>query len=293
MSYLLDLDQLKTFIAIADTGSFTRAAERVNKTQSAVSMQMRRLEERVERPIFVRDGRQSRLTAEGQLLLDYARRMLALNNETLAVFSENALSGSIRLGLPDDYAPRLLPCILAAFANSYPTIEVNVTCIDSSEVAARIRKGDLDLGIVTHGTDNTGNSRIIRREPLLWVTSANHTAHCCDPVPLAVAPRYCCWRASAVDALEQRGKAHRVAYTSASAYALSGAVLAGLAVAVLPESAVMPEMRILRDRDGYPELPPCDIALLRASQATDRVHDALAEHIISTLDNLSFEAAAE
>ncbi|WP_350333292.1 LysR substrate-binding domain-containing protein [Coralliovum pocilloporae] len=291
MSYLLDLDQLKTFVAIADTGSFTRAAERVNKTQSAVSMQMRRLEERVAKPIFVRDGRQSRLTGEGHLLLDYARRMLALNNETFAAFSEEALSGTVRLGLPDDYAPRLLPCILAAFANSHPTIEVNVTCINSNEVSRRIQDGDLDLGIVTHGDTQIG-SRIIRREPLLWVTSAHHTAHCSDPVPLAVAPRNCCWRAKAIAALEAQGRDHRIAYSSASAYALSGAVLAGLAVAVLPESAVMPEMRILRERDGYPELPPCDIAILRATLATDRVHDALAEHIIATLDNLTFEAAA-
>ena len=112
MTAMLDIDQLRTFIAISETGSFTKAAEVVNKTQSAVSMQMKRLEERLERPIFSRDGRASKLTEDGQRLLDYARRIVKLNVETLAAFSDGELSGRVRLGVPDDYADRYLPEIM-------------------------------------------------------------------------------------------------------------------------------------------------------------------------------------
>ena len=126
MAATLDLDQLRTFVAIVETGSFTRAAEVVFKTQSAVSMQMRRLEERIGKPVFARDGRASRLTEEGERLLGYARRMVRLNDETVAAFDETELSGAVRLGIPDDYADRFLPEVLARFTRSNPRVELTV-----------------------------------------------------------------------------------------------------------------------------------------------------------------------
>ena len=128
MTALIDIDQLRTFIAIAETGSFTKAAEFVHKTQSAVSMQMKRLEERLDRPIFARDGRASKLTEDGERLLDYARRIVKLNVEALATFSKTELSGRVRLGVPDDYADRYLPEIMARFSRAYPGVELTVSC---------------------------------------------------------------------------------------------------------------------------------------------------------------------
>lgn len=292
MNALLDLDQLRTFIAIAETGSFTKAAEQVNKTQSAVSMQMRRLEERVGQPIFVRDGRQSRVTDAGIRLLDYARRMLSLNAETIAAFSSDAMSGTVKLGLPDDYAPRLLPTVLASFATTHPNIEIEVVCEQSSCLHRRIQDGRLDLGIVTHGSrTQEKNGRIIRSEPLLWVSSAHHSVHCQATIPLALGTKTCSWRSSATEALSRIGKKYRIAYVSSSAAASSGAVMAGLAIAVLPESALMPDMRVLGAREGFPELPHCDIALMRSDSARDRIHNALAAHIVNSLDNVSGSSA--
>jgi len=293
MSRLLDIDQLRTFAAIAETGSFTRAAEEVHKTQSAVSMQMKRLEERIGKPVFERDGRQSRLTADGQRLLEYARRMLQLNDEAVSAFAEPELTGSISLGLPDDYADRLLPRVLAAFARSHPGVEINVVCEQSTSIAQRIHEGSLDLGIVTNADYGGGLSEIFRREPLYWVASEQHCAEDIDPLPLALGPQTCCWRRSALDALDRAGRTYRVAYVSPSAAALSGAILAGLAVSVLPESAVRNEMRILKKADGFPALPLCDIAYLRARQARLPIHDALVGHIVSRLGNLPTAAAAE
>src|SRR5882672_2232086 len=142
MTALIDVDQLRTFIAIAETGSFTKAADVVNKTQSAVSMQMKRLEERLERPIFSRDGRASKLTEDGQRLLDYARRIVKLNVETLAAFSDAALSGRVRLGVPDDYADRYLPEIMARFSRSHPEVELTVLCEPTARLVELIDVGD-------------------------------------------------------------------------------------------------------------------------------------------------------
>src|SRR6185436_2732211 len=149
MTAMLDVDQLRTFIAISETGSFTKAAEVVNKTQSAVSMQMKKLEERLERPIFARDGRGSKLTEHGERLLDYARRIVNLNVEALNAFSDAELSGHVRLGVPDDYADRYLPEIMAQFSRVYPGAELTVVCAPSIDLIAQIDGGDLDLAIIT------------------------------------------------------------------------------------------------------------------------------------------------
>lgn len=283
--HVLDLDQLRTFVAIAEMGSFTAAGDVVHKTQSAVSMQMRRLEERVGRPIFVRDGRQSRLTEDGRRLLDYAHRMIRLNDETLSAFADPGLTGSIRLGIPDDYADRLLPTVLAGFSRINPSIEIEVECQPSLTVNAMIREGRLDLGIVT--CCNAGiDVPPIRREPLFWVGSRDHNVYEFDPLPLAVGATACEWRATAIRELDRVNRRFRIAYVSQAAAALSGAVLAGLAVTILPESGVRSTMRILGAREGLPALPPCEIGMVRADHATSSVHDALASHIMSSLGNL-------
>src|SRR5919197_2942878 len=147
MNSLLDIDQLRTFIAIVETGSFTKAAEVVHKTQSAVSMQMKRLEERLGKPIFARDGRFSKLTEDGERLLDYARRIIKLNMEALAAFSDAELSGRVRLGVPDDYADRYLPEIMARFSRAYPGAELTVVCAPSIDLVGQIDTGDIDLAI--------------------------------------------------------------------------------------------------------------------------------------------------
>src|SRR6187455_1361876 len=145
MSALIDVDQLRTFVAIVETGSFTKAAEVVHKTQSAVSMQMKRLEERLGKAIFARDGRASKLTDDGERLLDYARRIIKLNVEALAAFDDADLSGRVRLGVPDDYADRYLPEIMARFSRAYPGVEFTVMCEESIDLIKRIEADEIDL----------------------------------------------------------------------------------------------------------------------------------------------------
>ncbi|AXS39387.1 LysR family transcriptional regulator [Breoghania sp. L-A4] len=293
MAYALDIDQLRTFVAIAELGSFTRAAEAVNKTQSAVSMQMRRLEERVGQPIFARDGRQSRLTENGHRLQEYARRLIRLNDETLSAFSDPDLVGRISLGLPDDYAERLLPQMLSGFARINPSIEVVVECFGSVSVAERVSRGELDIGIVTSCEDTFGQGDIIRREQLHWVGASDRCLQDDEVLRLALASEPCAWRKGAMDALDGIARPYCVAYTSGNSAVLSSAARAGLAVTVMPESALRPGLRTFDERDGMPPLPVCDIALLRSARATESVHNALCDHIVASIGNISMQMAAE
>ena len=286
MAAQLDLDQLQTFLAIAETGSFTRAAEEVFRTQSAVSMQMRRLEERIGRPLFEKDGRTNRLTEDGERLLAYARRMIRLNRETLAAFDDNRLEGQVRIGTPDDYADRFLPEIMARFARSNPRVEMSVVCEPTVNLVEQIRRGLLDIALVTHD-DEKGASEIVRREPLLWVASANHTVHEEDVLPLAVGRPTCVWRRSATDMLDQMERDYRVLFTSWSATVIIAAVMSGLAVSVLPECALRPGMRVLTESDGFGALPDCRIGIMRGHSSQPAIVDALARHITESLDNIS------
>jgi DNA-binding transcriptional LysR family regulator len=291
MTALIDIDQLRTFIAIVETGSFTKAADIVHKTQSAVSMQMKRLEERLDRPVFARDGRASKLTEDGERLLDYARRIVKLNLEALAVFSDAELTGRARLGVPDDYADRYLPEIMARFSRAYPSVELTIICEPSVDLLERIDANELDLAIITT-TESQRPVETFRRERLLWVTSNRHPTHREDPLPLALGRPSCGWRQIALECLETTRRPHRILYTSSNAGAVAAAVLAGLAVSVLPESGLRPGMRVLNPADGFPELPFCRIGLVRNQHETSALADALAEHIVSSLDNLSEAAQA-
>ncbi|TYR32032.1 LysR family transcriptional regulator [Mesorhizobium microcysteis] len=292
MASPLDLDQLHTFITIADTGSFTRAADEVHRTQSAVSMQMRRLEERLGKALFEKEGRTNRLTEEGERLLTYARRLLRLNRETLAAFDDASLEGHIRIGTPDDYADRFLPEIMARFARSNPRVELSVICEPTVNLMDHIKRGHLDIALVTHDSDK-GASEVVRREPLLWVTSANHSIHAEDTLPLAVGRTTCMWRRAACDMLDQMGRDYRILFTSWSATVIIAAVLSGQAVSVLPECALRPGMRILGDSDGFGALPDVRIGIVRGHTNQPELVDALARHIADSLDNISVPAPEE
>lgn len=291
MAAPLDLDQLRTFVAIAESGSFTRAAEAVHKTQSAVSMQMRRLEERIGKAIFARDGRMSKLTEDGERLLGYARRMVRLSDETLCAFDETGLSGSVRLGTPDDYADRFLPEILARFARSNPRVEVSVICEPSLTLMDLARRAEVDLAIVTACGDM--EAEVVRQEPLLWVASNSHHVEGEEVLPLALSKPPCMWRTAALDSLSSVGRKYRVLYTSGNSTAVAAAVQAGLAVTVLAESALRSGMRVLSEADGFPRLPSCEIGIIRSwNRPASTIVDKLAEHIVSSLDNLSVPAVA-
>lgn len=289
MSAPLDLDQLQSFCAIADCGSFTEAARRVNKTQSAVSMQIKRLEERLGDELFLRDGRTVVLTEQGEALYAKARRMLRLNAEIVDMFSDEDLAGSIRFGVPDDYAVRLLPVILSSFQKTHPRIAVDVRCQPSEELLEGMKAGKYDVIVFTQGTHQE-YGELFRTEKVFWVASQGGNALGIEPLPLATGSHNCCWRTNALDALTRIGRDFRVAYTSSNALAITSAVMSDLAVGFLPESALQPGMQVISEAPGLPRLNDAQIALMRASHAYGGIYDALAQHIVASMGNLESEA---
>lgn len=288
MSTPLDLDQLQSFCAIADCGSFTEAARRVHKTQSAVSMQIKRLEERLGSELFLREGRSVVLTNAGEALYSRARRMLRLNAEIVDLFSDQDLTGAIRFGVPDDYAVRLLPVILSSFQRTHPRIVVDVRCQPSEDLLEGMKQGRYDLIVFTQGTSHEFGE-LFRTEKMFWVASHGGMALNADPLPLACGGIRCAWRSNAVEALNRIGRDFRVAYTSSNALAVTSAVLSDLAVGFLPESALQPGMRVIAEEKGLPRLQDAQIALLRASHAYGGIYDALATHIVANMGNLDAE----
>lgn len=283
MASPLDLDQIRTFLAIVDTGSFTRAAEEVFKTQSAVSMQMRKLEERLGASLFERSGRSVKLTEEGERLLGYARRLLSLSVEALTAFDEDSIEGFVRIGLPDDYAERILPEIMARFSRSNPRVELQIACEPSVNLTEHIDKGHLDVALVC--PTRVSQAEIVRREPLHFVTSAAHLVHEEPVLPLAIGRADCAWRRQGIEALTRVGREHRVLFTSWSATIVASAVLAGLAVSVLPECALRSGMRVLTEAEGFPRLADAEIGMLRGRNSDRPVIEALIAHIRDSLRN--------
>ncbi len=291
MTAPLDLDQLQTFCAIADCGSFTEAARRVHKTQSAVSMQIKRLEERLGATLLFRDGRSVSLTSHGEQLYARARGMLRTNAEILDYFHEGDLAGSIRFGIPDDYAVRLLPAILSSFKKTHPKIVVDAQCQPSEILLQGMQTGKYDLIVFTQGTSHEFGE-LFRTERMFWVSSHGGSAIDTDPLPLACGAPGCCWAIDATAALTRAGRDYRVAFTSNNATAIASAVLTDLAVGFLPESALQPGMKVIVEDDTLPRLPDAQIALMRASHSYGGIYDALASHIVSSMGNIEPPEAA-
>ena len=275
----LPTELLRTFVAIADSGNFSLAAEQVNRTQSAVSMQIKRLEELIDKSLFIRDSRNLKLTADGLVLLGYARRILKLNEEAVSMLKRPELSGWVSIGLPDDYVTRFLPEILAGFSKKCPRIQVEVTCEPSHQLIKRIQRLELDLAITTSPTADVENTLLLQSDPMVWVTSEQHLQHEEKPLPLALFPDECYSRSWAIKALEKADIDYRIAYTSATLMGLKAAVRAGLAVAAISRSIIPPGIRELSVEEGFPLLPSASFLLHRNPEAEHTIVDSLAEHI--------------
>ena len=234
----LDIDLLRSFAAVADTGSFTAAAELVARTQSAVSVQVKRLEEIVGRRVFERTSRSLALTPAGETLLGYARRILELNDESVRRVAEPPVAGEIRLGITEYFVPNQLPAILARFAAAYPGVQIEVRMGLSRELRDELARGKFDAVIVRLGPRERGQA--IWSEPQVWVAPegfepARHTV-----LPLALLPAPCVLRGHAIESLKRLKRPAKVAFTGSSMVSVQAAVSAGLGVSILPRSSVLP-----------------------------------------------------
>ncbi|MBN8939215.1 MAG: LysR family transcriptional regulator [Rhizobiales bacterium] len=277
MALPLDLDLLRTFVAVVESGSFSNAAPRIGRSQSAVSMQMQKLELAVGKQLLIRSPRVVTPSQAGEGFLTYARRLLKLSDEAWASVTRAEEIGSVRLGVPDDYAAFLLPPVLARFAAEHPLVTVELICEASTALARTMSEGRLDLAILTRSP--TQPLEVMRRERLVWVASPQHVAWEGEPLPVALFEPGCAARIHVLRALGEAGRAYRSSYSSASLLGLIAVVQAGLAVAGLAACSVPPSLRIIGENEGLPPLDDLEIGILRspapATAAVERLNDFL------------------
>jgi DNA-binding transcriptional LysR family regulator len=280
---LLDLDVLRTFVAIAETGSFTTASSAVFRTPSAVSMQIKKLEDTLGRAVFHRDARSVSLTTDGALLIGYARRMLALNREAVSKFVAPDIRGVVRLGSPDDYGERVLPSVLKRFAKSHPAIAVDVVIDMSGNLKKRMADGSLDITLFTACRTVPEGAEVLLTEPVVWAGAKGGSAHLRQPLPLSLWEEGCAWRADALEALGREGRDYRIAYMSAHTAGQRAAILSDLAIAPMAKSFIGEDMVALGAKDGLPELSSYNLAMMVAPDASAPVR-AAADHIRATFE---------
>ena len=280
---LLDLDVLRTFVAIAETGSFTLAAGSVFRTPSAVSMQIKKLEDILGASVFLRDARSVTLTQEGEMLMGYARRMLALNREAVSKFIVPDIAGVVRLGSPDDYGERILPTVLKRFAKTHPAIAVDVIIDMTANLRRRMAERQLDITLLTARNNVPSDAEVLLTEPIVWGGAKGGCAHLRDPLPVSLWEEGCVWRADALDALGRAGRNYRVAYMSAHTAGQRAAILSDLAIAPLPKSFIGEEIVALGPDEGLPLLSNYNLAMIVAPDASAPVQ-AAADHIRATFE---------
>ncbi|PYE90069.1 LysR family transcriptional regulator [Phyllobacterium leguminum] len=277
---ILDLDVLRTFVMIAETGSFSSAANAVFRTPSAVSMQIKKLEETLGTTLLERDARSVSLTSDGELLLGYARRMLALNREAVAKFVAPTVSGLVRLGSPDDIGEWVLPYVLKRFAETHPSVTVDVVIDQSVNLRRRIDEKRLDITMInlSNLVPKTSDVEVLMTEELVWAGAKCGTAHERQPLPLSMWEEGCAWGGNALEALEKAGREYRVAYMSAHTTGQRSAILADLAIAPFGKTLLSEGLVPLGPEHGLPPLGSYQLGMIVAKNAGQHV-EVVAEHL--------------
>jgi DNA-binding transcriptional LysR family regulator len=277
----LNIDWLRSFLAVADSRSFTKASQAVFRSQAAVSMQIKRLEESIEQPLFVRDTRNLELTRTGESLLPYARRLLNLHDETWSALVQPEVQGQVLIGAPDDYVPSLLPDVLRKFSNIYPRVTMELICAPSTALAPMLADNEIDMALLTRSRGIKG--RFIRYEPMCWAAIPDGDAWSRRPLPVALFEVGCACRVRAEQALKRANLAHRVVCSSPSLTGLLTAVGAGLAVAALAKCSVPRNLKVAGRKEGLPDLERLEILLGRSARSKTKPCDVMAELIEETL----------
>lgn len=254
---------LECFLAVSETGSFTRAAEKVFRTQSAVSQQITKLEKQIGKPLFLR-GKNLTLTSEGEVLLTYARKIIQLNRDAMDRFKQPELQGEVRFGLPEDFASVFLSDVLTEYASLHPRILLKVECDLTLKLFERFKKKEFDLVLVKmNKPEDFPNGLDVWSEALEWSGNKELFETDNQPVPLVLSPQPCVYRARAIHALDKINRKWRIVFSSHSYAGTVAAVKAGMGVTVLPRNMVPKELKIIRTSKDIPDLDDTHISLLK------------------------------
>ncbi|MCQ0988673.1 LysR substrate-binding domain-containing protein [Jiella marina] len=290
-SLTFDIRILRSLLSIAETGSVTETARRLGRTQPAITLQLKRLEDLSGRSLFRQEGRRMVLTTDGQMILTYAKSILRSHDELITKLASDEIEGQVVLGTPDLYAPYVLPDVLSHFRKEFPKVQVQLQCSLSTPLVRLVHRGEIDVALVTRMNDFTGG-QVVQRQQLIWVTGERSSAHEEVPVPLALLPPGNIFRDHAIAALEQADRPWRIACISESISGLQAAVFSGMAVAVLGRKALVPGMRELEPSPQFPLLPKVEMLLYKSPVALSPAAHALHQYLKYYLDPTSSGPAA-
>jgi DNA-binding transcriptional LysR family regulator len=285
MALQLDTLLLKSFIAVAETGSFSRAGEIIGRSQSAVSLQIKKLEETLKTTLFQRTSRDVTLSEQGEIFLGYARRIIDLQKEAFARLNEPDIRGEITFGVPEDFATHYLSDILASFTKYHPHVQLHVVCDLTLNLLKAFEKGDLDIALLKRDPARVKGGTKVWREPLIWAAAQGYEPK--TPIPLVLSPQPCIYRARAIAALDRVRKPWQIAYSSPSLAGTIAAVKGGLGVTVLPANMLPDGITPLKGASKLPKLADSEIALMHNDNLSD-AGQVLATHITRSLETANY-----
>lgn len=278
-----DIDCLRSFLVVADTMSFSRAAESVGRSQSTISQQIAKLEAQIGKGLLTRrKGRVLELTSEGGKLLQYARRILQLNDEAYASMSDDVLTGFVRLGVPLDFFGRDFTTWLAQFKSSHPMVGLEVEANQSESLMKRCVRGEFDLAFFKQ-EPGTKNGTVALREQLVWVSGPNYAPDAQQSLPLILFPEGCAYRRCAVVALKDHQRPWHLSFVSPSFELLRSAAIEGMGVTVLARALVAPPLRIVKHGLHLPQLPAIELVYSHGRRSNSRVVSELANYLADSL----------
>lgn len=281
MPFAVDGLLLKSFIAVAETGTFSHAADVVGRTQSALSLRIKKLEENLGCQLFDRSGRRVTLTPQGELFLGYAKQINQLQWEAFSRLREPEIQGEIRLGTPEDFATHYLPDVLSSFRLHHPRVQLSVSCDLTLNLIDGFQRGEFDLVLIKRDPNSAPGGTHVWREPLVWAASDRYKPEL--PLSLVLAPQPCIYRARAIAALDIAKLPWRISYTSPSLAGTLAAVKAGLGITVVPSNMLPAGIHTIRQEIKLPELADAEIALLKREHLS-KASELLSEHIVRSLE---------
>ncbi|MEN0087241.1 MAG: LysR substrate-binding domain-containing protein [Pseudomonadota bacterium] len=270
----LDSDLLRTFLAVAQAGSVTDGAARINRSQSATSIQIKRLEEILGQPVFERHGRGVILSNIGRQLLPVAQEVTSRLDTILKEVSGHAVSGKLRLGVPDDHGRTKLAEIIATFTRHHPEVELEVTCALSTGFPEALEKGELDLAIYEVERPKQ-HEEVLFEDPTCWVSSANRHFPTGEYTPVALFDQACWWREVAIASLDARGTPYRISYSSQSVSGVIAAVEAGIAIGLLGRSSLHSNLSVVGESMGFGPTPPSKLVMAASATPDNGPRDAM------------------
>ena len=279
----LPIDLLRSFVTIAELGGFTYAGELLGRSQPAISLQIKRLEELVGSPVFIRNGHQLLLSNSGKVLFNYAKQILNLNDDVLSQLRQSDFGGRVRLGIPSEFATALLPKIVARFSKTYPNVALEVKCELSKELLADNNKDNFDLILALHDNPSTKRGSQVKADELVWVYSPEHNVHTQTTIPLIVAPEPCIYRSRGISRLTKIKQAWNIVYTNQDLSGIQAAIEEGIGVTVLAKSTVPDTLKILKSSERFPELGKIGISLLYKKSTANEATARLADYIKASL----------